>query len=381
MIRKSDVQWWLLEVKNHPESAPTIIEKLARRLIELDAENERLRNEVIRLESRGAAPATTTSRTEVAALKRRVETLESLLEGAEKSEASLVFLSAKGHAARLPFSVARQMARQGRPALEKRALLSLRHLLLVRPHEKLLLLTNRGHGFERSLPDLPALDESGNWPEMAEGLFAPDERLTAAIAVGEPPRFWTLVTRRGYVQRFVRVAFDRRRTQGKPLIHSPLHNDVPAALVRGDGGDLLAITRWGQEMRFSHRAIEGQGAVALELERDDEVMAALSLPQDREIAVCTANGSAVRHHTESFPARSRPGGAGRRLIQAHDVLAAFPYDPEAQLLALTYSGKLLFIPVADLPLQERATRGTSLRDLSLDPALAMTCVAQTPSGR
>ena len=34
MIRKSDIQWWVLEAKKHPESAPTIIEELAKRLTE-----------------------------------------------------------------------------------------------------------------------------------------------------------------------------------------------------------------------------------------------------------------------------------------------------------------------------------------------------------
>ena len=55
MIRKSDIQWWLLEVKKDPESAPGIIEALAGRLAELDVENERLRDELIRLR-RGAPP-------------------------------------------------------------------------------------------------------------------------------------------------------------------------------------------------------------------------------------------------------------------------------------------------------------------------------------
>jgi len=30
MIRKGDIQWWVLEAKKHPESAPTIIEELAK---------------------------------------------------------------------------------------------------------------------------------------------------------------------------------------------------------------------------------------------------------------------------------------------------------------------------------------------------------------
>ncbi|MCK4315768.1 MAG: hypothetical protein KAX24_08355, partial [Anaerolineae bacterium] len=55
MIRKSDVQWWVLEAKKHPESAPAIIKELAKRLVELDTENEHLREKIIRLQRRAPA--------------------------------------------------------------------------------------------------------------------------------------------------------------------------------------------------------------------------------------------------------------------------------------------------------------------------------------
>jgi DNA gyrase/topoisomerase IV subunit A len=389
MIRKSDVQWWVLEAKKHPESAPTIIEKLAKRLAELDAENERLRGEIIRLQRHAPAAAPST---EVQALQRKVETLQSLLDSEKSAELSVVFLSDRMQSARLPLTQAQQIARQGHPALDRRALLGLRGLLLARPHDELLLLTSQGHGLKASLSDVPLLPEGPvlspaegpalspaegkSWPTAEGQGLAAGERLSAALAVTESPRFWTVVTRRGYAQRFVRVAFDRRLAQGERLVRSPLRNDAPVAIVDGDRGDVLLITRWGKGVRFSHRAIEGQGSVALELEPDDEVVAALSLPTDAEILIVTAAGYGARRNTTRFSARSRPGGAGRSLIQAHDVLAAFPYSASARLLYLTYAGKLAFVSVRDLPLQERVGKGTPLRDMSRDPAVAVALVLE-----
>jgi DNA gyrase/topoisomerase IV subunit A len=375
MIRKSDIQWWVLEAKKHPESAPTIIEELAQRLTELDAENERLRIEIIRLQRR--TPATAVDGTEVQVLQRKVETLQSLLEGEQTAETYVVLLSDRLQSARLPLSQAQQLARQGRPVLDKRALLSLRCLLLARPQDELLLLTSQGRGLKIPLSDIPSPSEELTWPTTeGQGLTA-GERLTAAVAVSEPPRFWTIATRRGYVQRFVRVAFDRQLAQDVHLVKSPLRRDAPVAIVNGDRGDLLLVSRWGKGVRFSQRAIEGQGSIALELELDDEALAALALPEETDILIVTAGGYAARRNTAQFAARSRPGGAGRTLIQAQDVLAAFPYTPQARLLYLTYSGKLVFVSVADLPLQERASKGTPLRDMSLDSAMA---VAFVPDG-
>jgi hypothetical protein len=373
MIRKSDVQWWILEAKKHPESAPTIIEELAKRLAELDAENERLRNEIIHLQRRSPAAAPSA---EVQTLQRKVETLQSLLDGEKSLETSVVLFSERLQSARLPLSQARQMARAGQPVLDKRASLSLRCLLLARPQDELLLLTSQGRGLKAQISEVPILEEEGTWPSTEGQGLATGERLTAATAVGEPPRFWTVATRRGYVQRFVRVAFDRRLAQGDRLVKSPLRNDQPVAVIHGDRGDLLLVTRWGKSVRLSHRAIEAQGSIALDLEPDDEVIAALSLPADAEILIVTASGYAIRRDTAHIAARSRPGGAGRTLIQAHDVLAAFPYSPEARLLYLTYSGKPVFVSTTDVTPQDRAGKGTHMRDMSRDPAVAVALVLE-----
>jgi len=390
MIRKSDVQWWVLEAKKHPESAATIVEQLAERLIELDHENERLRDQLIRLQRR--APATA-NRAEVTTLQRRVKELQSRLGSTRSTESALIFLSERLQSACLPLSQARQMAEQGRPVLDQQALLAFKCLLLASPHQELLLLTNQGRGFKLLQLEIPALgqDETASedgWPAVERTPEtrppASGERLAAAVAVGEPLRFWTVATRRGYVQRFVRVALDRGIERGMPLLKSPFRNDEPAAIVQGDRGDLLLITRWGKGVRFSQRVIEAQGSVALRLEPDDEVVAALALPssgkaRSAEILIWTASGRALRRDTAQFAARSQPGGAGRTLIQAQDVLAAFPYPAgdggrKTSLLCLTFSGQLALFPLAEVPLQERAGRGTPLCDMRRDPAVAATLI-------
>ena len=70
----------------------------------------------------------------------------------------------------------------------------------------------------------------------------------------------------------------------------------------------------------------------------------------------------------------QPGGASRPLIRAFDTLAVFGYEPDAQLLFLTYSGRFVLAPAADVALEKQASKGTLLRDLSRDPAIAVVCV-------
>lgn len=372
MIRKSDTQWWLLEAQKHPESVPQIIEELARRLVELDTENERLRNEALRARRRSTRA---TTGPEVEALQRRVQALSDLLQQQGAQGTGLILLGEDSAVARLALSSALDQARQRGQALHQQAALGFRSALLAQPAHDLLALTTQGRGLWLPSTDLPSLPKDGTWP-TTQLTPKPGEQFAVAVAVKERPRFWTVVTRRGYVQRFVRVAFEQNLAQGHQLVQSPVRSDEPAAMVDGDRGELLLVSRWGQALRFSQRIIEPQGSVAMDLEAGDDVAAALSLSSDCEIVVATASGYALRRDTASVASRTRLSAPGRPLIQAHDVLALFPYVPRSQLLYLSFSGKLASASLSELPQQDRAGKGTLVCDLNRDPAVAVVCVTE-----
>jgi DNA gyrase subunit A len=368
MIRKGDIQWWVLETKKHPESAPAIIEELAKRLIELDAENEQLRDEIIEMHQ--PAPVSADSE-ELDSLRRKIATLQSLLDGTTSAEPSVALLSDWLQSVRMPLSQAQRLAREERSIIDKQTPPGLRHLLLVHLQGELVLFTNQGRGLKMQPTDVPPLVEGEDWPAAQEQRLAKDERLAAATVITEIPRFWTVVTKRGFARQFLRIELDQRISKGDRLIESPFRNDEPVAMVNGDQGDLLLLTRWGKGIRFSHRAIASEGSIALELEPDDEIAAAVSLPTDIEILIVTASGFAARRDTSQFTSRSRPGGTGKTLIQAFDVLNALPNDPQAQLLYLTYSSKLVALPTADVPLHHRSSKGSRVHVFDRDPAVAV----------
>src|SRR5271166_104287 len=49
MFQEKDIQWWISEVQQHPDSASDLIRALGERLTFLDKQNEELRAEVIAL--------------------------------------------------------------------------------------------------------------------------------------------------------------------------------------------------------------------------------------------------------------------------------------------------------------------------------------------
>jgi DNA gyrase/topoisomerase IV subunit A len=371
MIRKDDVKWWIAEAQKHPQAAPEIVEALSERLIALDEENERLRDEIIRLERR--VPATVDSE-EVSALRDKVSTLQALVNGEVSDEPCLALLSDQLQSVRVPLARVHELARVEQPVLNKGSMLGLRCVLLARPHEELLLLTSQGRGFTVQVADAPIL-EGKDWPAFDGPKLGENEWLTGAVVVTRQPRFWTVVTRRGFVRQMIRIDFDRRVEKGEPLVESPFRRDVPVAVVDGDEGDLMLVTRWGKGVRFPQRSIKSAGSQALEMDDEDEIVTALPLrDDDAQVLVVTAASFAVRRGASQFEPRPRPGGQGRSFIQAFDVLGAFSCEPHDRLLYLTYSGKLILASVDDIPLYTRSGKGAPVYAFDRDPAVAVVLV-------
>jgi DNA gyrase/topoisomerase IV subunit A len=311
----------------------------------------------------------------VSALRDKVSTLQALVNGDASDEPCLMLLSDQLQVVRVPLARLRELARVEQPVLNKGSMLGLRRALLACPHEELLMLTSLGRGFTTPVADAPIL-EGGDWPALDGPELEENEWLTGAVAVTRQPRFWTVVTRRGFVRQLIRIDFDRRVERGDSLIESPFRRDVPVAVVDGDDGDLMLITRWGKGIRFPQRSIESAGAQALDLDDDDEVVAALPLrSDDAQVLVVTAASFAVRRAVSQFEPRPQPGGKSKSFIQAFDVLNAFSCQPQDRLLYLTYSGKLVLASVDDIPLYTRSSKGAPVVAFDRDPAVAVELLA------
>ena len=372
MIRKSDILWWVQEARKDPAGAPDLVEKLAERLVELDEQNEALRGRIIKLE-RGGEPASAAA-PEIDALQSQVDNLQSILDGQSSAETTLVLLSDDARVLRLPLSQVRLRLRDQQAALSRSAMLSLRRMVLARPQDDILALTNQGRLIRIFLHKIPFLTTEKEWPKQPGFELAAGERLCAAAPLDHSPRFWTVVTRRGYARQFLHAQLERLIESGEPVLNSPHPRDEAVAIVDGDRGDLILLSRWGQFTRFPQFTVMGQGVQAMKLERDDEVAAALSLPQDGEILLLSAAGYAMRRDSSTLKRQSKPGGPGKAALQTFDACCLLPFVQRGKILFLTYAGKLAAVTPQRTPLQTRVGKGTQLLKLDQDPAVAVVLV-------
>jgi len=143
MIRKSDVRWWVLEVRKHPEAAESIIEELAKRLIELDIQNEGLRDEIIQLQRQSQAPIETEA---AERLRRQVSTLQQQIRDTNTHTPSVVLLTDTFEACRIPVSRAVQLARDGHVIPQDQLSSRPRHMIYAQPGDQLILTKPLGTG-------------------------------------------------------------------------------------------------------------------------------------------------------------------------------------------------------------------------------------------
>ncbi len=110
------------------------------------------------------------------------------------------------------------------------------------------------------------------------------------------------------------------------------------------------------------------------VEADDQVAAALPLPSDGDILLLTAAGFALRRDSTQIKAQVKPGGAGKGLIRAFDLLDAVTLPARGKLLYLTFGGKFVAADAAAIPAHNRFGKGAPVLDLSHDPAVAVALV-------
>jgi DNA gyrase subunit A len=369
MIHPDDVAAWIAQVRQHPEAAPGIIEALAERLVELDKQNEVLRDELVRL-SRSQSVASEEGR--VAALSRRVQVLERQLGQPESAEQSMLVLTLDGRGARLALPSADVWEPRADPALAASHLRP-RHLLTAAENEDLLLLTDKGRATRISVVDIASVEAPIGYVSLLPGVNLDlDESVSVAVPLPSSFGQLTLVTRKGYARSFRRAEVDSLLERRLPLHSSPVAGDYPAFGLLSDGkGQLLVATQMGKGVRFPETAIGVQSEPAIKLDRGD-VVAGVSVVDDATgVALVGADGVGVRREMGGFGAHSTAGNRGKILTRIGEIVAAAVVEPESVLWLLTGQGKLHVVRAANVPAGPGAGSGKALLKLGEDRIVAM----------
>jgi DNA gyrase/topoisomerase IV subunit A len=374
MIHPDDVAAWLAQVRQHPEAAPGIIEALAARLIELDKQNEALRDELVRL---GRTRAASVDEERVAALTRRVQTLEHQLELGVQAQPQgiaryLLVFALDGRCARVPLP-------DGEAWMERDELslvvshLRPRHLLVASEVDELLLFSDKGRAVRVNVADVSLAEVQVSYLALFPGLALDlDESIGVIAPLPTTYDRLTLVTRKGYARSFRSAEVQSLLERRLPLHSSPVQGDYPAFVLFSQGqSELLIATRAGKGVRFPERVVGVQAQPVIKLDRGDVVAGAAVVEDKRMVALVGAGGAATRREMVGFGAQSTAGNRGKILTRIDDVVAVAPVSADDVLWLLSANGKLSAIPAAQVPFGPGASSGKVVVRLGEDRLVGM----------
>ena len=267
------------------------------------------------------------------------------------------------------------------------------HLIHTTAHSYLLFFSNRGRVYRLKAHEVPVASRTARGTSIANLLSLQDgERIQAVIDTRdyEMNRYLFFATAKGRVKRTKFTAYDSSRKAGLIAI-SLRDGDELVAVVPTDGvHDVLLSSRRGQTLRFAQDQVRemgrtAAGVIGLKFKHagDSVVSCAVTRP-DATLLYVTTLGYGKRTAVDEFRCKGRGGKGiiGVRLVPGKgDVMGTLVVDPDDEILAVTGSGVVIRIPVADISEQSRAGSGVKVMSPAAgDRVVAIALVGEEMNG-
>jgi DNA gyrase subunit A len=301
----------------------------------------------------------------------------------------LVTLTNRGYVKRSTDDVFRTQRRGGRgiTGLKMRDEDAVQHILSANSHDWLLVFTNRGKVYQIKVHELP---DSGR---MAKGIpivnvinMQPDETVTTLLKVRdyESGQYLFFTTRLGRVKRTELTQFRSVRSSG--LIAIGIDPEDELAWVRMTTGedDVMLVSQSGQAVRFSESVVRSMGrpaagVIGIRLGAGDRVIASEAVIPGKDLLVVAEKGLGKRTKTDHFITKGRAGKgvtAMKLTTRTGKIVGAGMVDDEHNLMLMSTSGKVIRLPVSQIPTIGRQTQGVTLMKLDPDEMVATMTIVE-----
>lgn len=297
----------------------------------------------------------------------------------------VITLSEQGYIKRIPATTYHKQHRGGVgvTGMVTRETDTVKHCVVADTHDNLLLFTNRGKVYRLRCYDIPQdLSRATKGTAMANLLSVdPKEQITALVVVKDfvPGFFMVMATSRGIVKKTSFDNFASVRSSG--LIAMKLRGDeeLVAAEVVTQKGEVILVTQNGQGVRFAVKGLRpasrtSGGVRGIRLGTGDRLVAMGAIFREAHLLTVTENGFGKRSRARNFPLHSR-GGKGVIAHRVNEktgkVIAAKLVPPNQHVIIISANGIVIRIPVdEEVSLQGRATQGVHLKRLEQDDSVA-----------
>jgi DNA gyrase subunit A len=305
----------------------------------------------------------------------------------------LVTLTTKGYVKRSANDVFRTQHRGGRgvTGVTMRDEDAIQHILSANTMDWLLVFTNRGKVYQLKVHELPDAGRTAKGVPIVNLInMQPDETVTTLMKVRDygSGEYLFFTTRLGRVKRTALSQFRSVRSSG--LIAIGLDAEDELAWVRMTSGedDFMLVSEGGQAVRFREDAVRpmgrpAAGVIGIRLGKGDRVIACAPVIPGRDLLVVAEKGLGKRTRTDHFMTKGR-GGKGvtamKLTARTGKIVGAGMVGDEHNLTLMSTSGKVIRLPVSQVPTIGRQTQGVTLMKLDPDEMVATLTFSENREG-
>jgi len=324
--------------------------------------------------------------------ERRTEILseaaELTVEDVIADEDVAISITHGGYIKRTPIDVYRAQRRGGRGRVGMRTKDEdfVDNLFIASTHSYILIFTDRGRVYWLKVHEIPEVGPQGKGKAVVNLVRRqPGEKIAAFCAVRDfmEPGFVLLATRRGVVKKTALEAFSNPRTAGIIALTVDADDALIAALRTTGEDKILIATRQGQSIHFDEndvrpmgRTAQGVRGIAL-ADGEDDVVALQSAPPGGSVLTVTAHGYGKRTAIEEYRLQTR-GGKGiiniRTTSRNGPVVGVQVLRRDEQVMLITEKGMIIRLDTAEISTIGRNTQGVRMIQLEDEDRLVSVAV-------
>lgn len=301
----------------------------------------------------------------------------------------LVTLTNRGYVKRSADEVFKTQHRGGRgvTGVKMRDEDAVQHILSANSHDWLLVFTNRGKVYQLKVHELPDSGRTSKGMPIVNLInMQPDETVTTLMKVRDynSGLYLFFTTRQGRVKRTELSQFRSVRSSG--LIAIGIDADDELAWVRMTSGadDVMLVSQGGQAVRFRESDVRpmgrpAAGVIGIRLDSGDRVIASEAVVSGLDLLVVAEKGLGKRTSTDQFLTKGRAGKgvtAMKLTSRTGQIVGAGMVSDDHALMLMSTSGKVIRLPVSQIPTIGRQTQGVTLMKLETDESVATMTIVE-----
>jgi DNA gyrase subunit A len=298
-------------------------------------------------------------------------------------EDMVVTVSNSGYIKRNPLTQYRAQRRGGKgvKGMAAREADFVERLFVASTHDYILFFTTRGRAHWLKVHELPQLGRAARGRALTNVLSLADgERVQATLPVRsfDNNDFVLLCTRKGVIKKSPLTAFSNPRRGGIIAINLDSEDELIAACRTNGSQEVAIASRGGKSIRFPEEQVRPMGRAAagvrgMTLADGDEVVGMEILSPGATILTVTEKGYGKRTPLEDYRLQRR-GGQGVITIRTSDrngkVVRVAQVVDDDEVMLITDGGKVLRCPVKGISTMGRATQGVRVMNLNSGERLA-----------